>query len=120
MRRISTGKKQMKNAIIRLPLNGKKESKSLESWILEHPDVVYNHVYRARALNLKRLQLTRDNVLLLKTELQKQHPSLLAELNSRKQQKTLKARIKKQEWIKKQEQMKKKTYSPSGKIRTRF
>ena len=60
------------------------EHHTVQDWILKHPKYMYSRVYCYNRYKLKPLELTADCINLLKAQLEKYHPELLAEIEYRK------------------------------------
>ena len=82
-RRISTSKKLMLGQKVQLKLDGVYQWKYVKDWIIEHPDILYQHLYNHKLNKLTAVQITKDAVILLKKELKKRHPELILEIEKK-------------------------------------
>lgn len=67
---------------------------SLRWWILNHPLTIYNHVYRADAKNIVRIEINKDAHQLLMKEMASKHPNEKKELELRRKNLKLVQKIK--------------------------
>jgi hypothetical protein len=65
-------------------VNNNKEHYSIRYWILNYPEHMYRRVYRYYLYKLERLELNKEAIILLKTQLLLYYPNLLKEITERR------------------------------------
>jgi len=91
--------KLMLSQRVQILYNGAYTWNSVEFWIENHPELVYRHVYESKKNNLRRLQLSKRGIELLKNQLEKSHPELLKQISINKKRKSILKRLKKENYL---------------------
>ena len=83
MDRLNVGKIQL-NHKVGLQVDDGIKIKSLREWILNDPVRVYRHIYVAHKFNYPSISVVRDAIILLKKELNKEHPDIVKRIEDRR------------------------------------